>query len=83
MVASIASLVAKQCKLRWLHLLIQILLPDCIISCHFGPMWLPLTHLHEDFADDDVVVIFEHRAEHHGHSVFLGLHVPAEDRTPD
>lgn len=35
-----------------------------------------LTHLHEDFADDDVVVVFEHCAEHHRHSVFLGLHVP-------
>lgn len=37
-----------------------------------------LTHLHEDFADDDVVIVFEHRAEHDRHSVFLGLHVPDE-----
>lgn len=33
-------------------------------------------HLHEDFADDDVVVVFEDRAEDHRHSVLLGLHVP-------
>lgn len=39
-------------------------------------MW-PHTHLHEDFADDDVVVVFEHCAEHHRHSVFLGLQIPA------
>lgn len=37
-----------------------------------------LTHLHEDFADDDVVVVFEHCAEHNRHSVFLGLHIPDE-----
>jgi len=35
-----------------------------------------LPHLHEDFADDDIIIIFEHCAEHHGHSVFLGLYVP-------
>ena len=40
-----------------------------------------LTHLHEDFAEDDVVVVFEHRAEHHRHSVFLGLQDTWGDRT--
>lgn len=34
------------------------------------------SHLHENFANDDVVVVFKHRAEDHRHSVFLGLHVP-------
>lgn len=50
---------------------------------HYGT-WIFLTrpgpprpaHLHEDFADDDVVVVFEDRAEDHRHSVLLGLHVP-------
>lgn len=39
-------------------------------------VWRVPTHLHENFADDDVVVVFKHRAEDHRHSVFLGLHVP-------
>lgn len=34
------------------------------------------SHLHENFANDDVVVVFENRAEDHRHSVFLGLHIP-------
>lgn len=34
------------------------------------------SHLHENFANDDVVVVFEHSAEDHRHSVLLGLHVP-------
>lgn len=34
------------------------------------------SHLHENLADDDVVVVLEHRAEDHRHPVFLGLHIP-------
>lgn len=37
-------------------------------------------HLHEDFADDDVVVVLEHRAEDHRDPVLLGLHVPETER---
>lgn len=34
------------------------------------------SHLHEDLPDNDIVVVFEHGAEHHGHSVFFGFYIP-------